>query len=116
MDAFPIKQNDTQPSISAVLKDDDVAVDLTGATITFEMRRRVSRCSDAAVPAIKVSAPAVNLDVGVGSRGSVRFDWRAGDTSEAGNFDATFRVTLAGLVKTYPTVGYIPISITPNLS
>ena len=115
MDAFPIKQHDTQPSISAVLKDDDTAIDLTGATVVFEMRKRVSRCPDVALPAVKVLAAAVNLDTGVPTRGKVRYDWAAGDTDEAGTFDAVFRVTTSGLVKTYPTVGFIPVTIHPNL-
>jgi len=115
VDAFQIRQFDTQPAISAVLKDDDVAVDLTGASVSFEMRKRVSRCNEAPVPNVKVSAAAVNLDAGVGTRGKVRYDWVAADTSESGHFDAVFKIAIAGLVKTYPSVGFIPVFVSPNL-
>jgi hypothetical protein len=112
MDPFYIKQNDTQPSISATLTEDGVAVDITGATVTFVMRPRLCRHQ---VPAAnpKVEAAATVVDA---ATGQVRYDWAAGDLDTEGLFDGEFKVTLAGAVTTYPSTGYIPINVVKDLS
>lgn len=112
MDPVYIKQHDTQPSISATLTEDGVAVDITGATVTFVMRPRLCRHE---VPAAspKVEAAAVVVDA---ATGQVRYDWAVGDTDTEGQFDAEFKVSIAGAVTTYPSSGYLPIVISKDLS
>lgn len=112
MDPVYIKQNDTQPSISATLTEDGVAVDITGATVTFVMRPRATRCQPASgAPKVEAAAVVVNA-----AAGQVRYDWAVGDTDTEGQFDAEFKVTLAGATTTYPSQNYIPVVVVKDLS
>ena len=110
---FTIKQGDTLPSLTAILKDDGTAADLTGATVKFEMRKRRS-CGSAASVVI-AETPATNLDDGAPNRGKVRYSWANGQTADHGKYYAVFRVTIGGKTKTYPTKGFIPVTVYPQL-
>jgi hypothetical protein len=107
--AFYIKQNDTSPSLRAVLKDgDDIAIDLTGATVRFHMREIGG--NNAAVDAdAQIVAPSAS--------GIVQYDWDNGDTATIGSYQAEFEVTFAGgAIETFPNSGYIRVEITDDIT
>jgi hypothetical protein len=106
---FYIKQNDTSPSLRAALKDgDNLAIDLTGATVRFHMKsledNTVVVDADATVVVPSVS-------------GIVQYDWDNGDTATAGSYQGEFEVTFAGgAIETFPNKTNISISIKPELN
>jgi hypothetical protein len=106
-DKFYIKQNDTSPSLLAVLKDaDDVVVDITGATIRFHMR---NGAGTTVVDAAAVVAGALT--------GEARYDWIATDTVTVGGFNAEFEVTYSdGTIETFPNTGYIQVRIKDDIA
>ena len=118
MDAFIIKEGDTQPSLSATLSDENGPIAIPGgATVKFVMRGDPESggcCGSASStpPALVVNAPAVIVNA---PNGVVRYDWAVGDTAAPGNYAGEFKVTLGSLVTTYPSEGYIPITINPDL-
>lgn len=74
--------NDTQPSISATLTSNGSAVDLTGATVTFEM---VGLPSGRPI----VTGAAVIVD---DAGGQVRYDWGSTDLAVAGSYSARWKI------------------------
>jgi hypothetical protein len=110
MDPFVIKQNDTMPYLEATLSDDNGPVDLTGASVKLAMKP-LARCGQTSALKFKKAGVVVTPASGV-----VRYQWGAGDTDTAGNFQAEFEVTFAdGGVRTFPSTGYIPVTVTPEL-
>lgn len=105
---FYIKQNDTGPSLSAILKDENnVPVLLTGATVRFHMR---------AVDSDQVKVDAVATIVNASS-GSVRYDWVEADTDTPGAHFAEFEVTYPdGTVETFPNDGYTAVQIVADIA
>lgn len=92
-------QGDTAPDISAIIHaEDDVSapVDLTGATVRFQMRFPEGN-------KYRVNAQAV-IDDPV--QGKVSYAWGANDLSQHGEYQAQFEVTFAGgkVQTTYPPV------------
>lgn len=134
MDAFQIKQHDTQPSLAATLSDDNGPIVIPGGAVVTFVMRKVADCGCGTSannnglspgqygycnpPASQVtSAPAVNRAAVVvnAATGQVRYDWAAGDTSAPGEYSGEFKVSVSSLVTTYPSEGYIPIIINPDL-
>ena len=105
---FKIKQNDTSPIIQATLTDSsDAAVDLTGASIRFHMRKY--RASST-----KVSAAAVIVDE---DAGTVKYVWQAADTNTAGSYQAEFQVTFSdGTIETFPNTDFIQVDIVDDIA
>ena len=103
-----IKQNDTSPAVSATLKDGDgAAVDITGASVRFHMRKEGS--SDATVDAAAIITDA--------AAGQVRYTWVADDTAIAGTFIAEFEVTYSnGAVETFPNYGHLQVQIGDDIA
>jgi hypothetical protein len=91
-DQFIIKQNDTLPTLTAVLKDaNGTVVDLTNCTVTFKMGSEI---------ATKTSAAAAITSA---TQGGVSYQWSATDTDTAGVYLGEFEVVQAsGLKETYP--------------
>jgi len=92
-------QGDTAPDITAVIHaEDDVnaPVDLTDATVRFQMRLPEGN-------KYKVNAQATVDDA---VTGQVSYAWGANDLSQPGEFDAQFEVTYPGgkVQTTYPPV------------
>ena len=82
MDAFPIKQQDTAPSMRMVLSDDDGVIDLTGAD-SVELNFKdapARRCSGATVSLVETRRACA---VEVAASGQIRFDWIPADTATA---------------------------------
>jgi hypothetical protein len=106
--AFTIKQNDTSPQIGATLQDGDgTAIDLTAATVRFHMKK-----IGAATASTDAAATIVNANTG-----SVKYDWVAADTANAGSFQAEFEVTYTnGGIETFPNDQSIAIVITEDLA
>tara|TARA_R110001606_G_scaffold374883_1_gene532923 strand:- start:249 stop:572 length:324 start_codon:yes stop_codon:yes gene_type:complete len=91
-DQFIIKQNDTLPTLTAVLKDaSGTVVDLTNCTVTFKMGSEV---------ATKTSAAATITSA---TQGGVSYQWTASDTDTAGIYLGEFEVVKpTGLKETFP--------------
>ena len=101
-----IKRGDTRQIIKAVLGNDGVPVNLTGATVRFLM----SRYQTGAL----VINRAAHIEDATG--GKIWFVWLAGDTNTAGLYQAEFEVTFPdGKVETYPNADYIYVNIIPDL-
>lgn len=105
--AFSIKQNDTSPSLQAILKDGGLnPVDLTGASVRFHMK--------AIGGDIKVDAPMTVVDQ---DNGVVQYDWGSGDTNTVGTYAVEFEVTYSdGAIETFPNKGSLAVNVTRELA
>lgn len=101
---FYIKQNDTSPAIEFQL---DPVVDLTGATVVFNMAQQDGTA--------KISRGVASV-VGAAADGIVKYDWSDGDTDTAGTFFGEFEVTYSdGSIETFPNADNIAVVITSDL-
>lgn len=100
-----IKQGDLFPPIDDIVKDEnDVVVDVTGATIQFSMREAREPSS------VKISL--ANGSVVNGAQGKIRYQPAGTDTDTPGTYEAEFRVTpLIGNPMRVPTTGYITVVV-----
>lgn len=103
-----IKRGDTKPVlVYPVVDAAGVAVNLTGATVKLTMRTLTS-----ATPAVSNAAVTITNPTG----GLVTYSWSAADTAVAGAYLVEFPVTFGdGSTQTYPTDGYLDITIEPKL-
>lgn len=105
---FSIKQNDTSPSLTAtLLNEDGLPVDLSATT---SVRLHVRNSTGTVV---------VDDDVLItdAAGGAVLYDWQPADTATAGIFQAEVEVTfLTGKVETFPNDGYVEIVITDDIA
>ena len=106
---FYIKQNDTRPELGVFLRDDkDRTVNITGATVKFNMR-------NASDNSVKGSLGAVTTVSS--TAGQVKYSFSVEDTDTSGNFDGEFQVTfVGGQVETFPNDGYIKVIITDDVA
>jgi hypothetical protein len=122
VEAFVIKRNDSYPSLEASLTDENGApVNVTGAQVQFVFSEAVAVDGDRAIGcATHAPGETIFSKAGViqdGAGGVVRYDWINGDTAAVGRFFGEFKVTFPGSrVRSFPTLGYIPIRIVPDLS
>ena len=93
VDDFYIKKDDTLPNYTMIVRDQDGAVDLTGATVLFTMQNLSTGTN-------KVEAQSASLITGV--TGGIEYQWQAGDTDTAGEYGVEFEITTAGGVFTVP--------------
>ena len=100
-----MRKGDTWPPLRATLVEADGSpIDLSGATVTFQME------DDNNNSVINSSAVIVSS-----SEGQVRYNWSSGDTDEVGTFEADFLVEFSsGKKATVPNREYIPIYITDH--
>ena len=107
---FYIKENDTKPVLTAFLTDaNDAAVNLTGATVTFNMRIEPRGT-------LKVNAGAATVEDA--ESGKVSYSWAAdgADTHLAEDYEAEFQVVYAGGGKqTFPGRNYILVHIIDDI-
>lgn len=94
MTEFLIKRNDTGPALEVQLLDAKRSpIQLVNASVVFNMRTEEGTVLVSRAPATVVN----------GSTGIVRFSWRPGDTSVAGEHEGEFEVTFFdGTVETFP--------------
>jgi hypothetical protein len=99
---FYLKRGDTSPVLRYALAR---GVDLTGATVRFQMRPRGGGIFIDSSAVIDNESPPV-----------VRYAWAVGDTETAGTFQAEFVVTYGdGSVETFPNVGFIAVIINEDV-
>lgn len=104
-DVFFIKRGDTSPSLRYALE--PATVDLTGASVQFQWRKRGSET---------FNARAASIVTATGTP-TVQHTWQAGDTDTAGLFQGEFRVTFAdGSIESFPNVDFIEIRISGDVS
>lgn len=105
--AFNIKQNDTSPSLQAILKDaSGTAISLTGASVRFHMK--------ALDGTVKVDAAMTVTD---NLNGVVQYDWQTGDTDTVGSYSVEFEVTyLDNTIETFPNNQNLTISVVRELN
>jgi hypothetical protein len=107
---FTIKTGDTYPPLGAVLDDDGTPVDLTAA--------------DSVRLILKLESPSTVVEgaaaVTSAAGGAVEYEWAAGDTDQAGEYQGEWEVTWdAGStppsVQTFPNDGYFSVEILADL-
>jgi hypothetical protein len=107
--SFYIKQNDTAPSIEAVLTDS------TGRA------RSMANASQVRFNMSTESGTNV-ISGGIGSivnanRGIVAYEWVEGDTENTGIHNAEFQITYVnGQIETFPNNGYIKVIVKEELA
>lgn len=104
---FYLKTGDTSPALSVTLKDGDgAAVDLTGATVVFNMNDE-----DGAQVINRGASTLVDA-----ASGKAKYAWSAADTAAAGYYTAEFEVTYSdATVETFPNRGYLEVHIIDDL-
>lgn len=106
MTALFLKKGDRLPILTATLKGSDgSALDLTGATVKFQMRLRDS-------DTLKVNAACTVTDA---EGGVVEYAWGTTDTNTSGKYLCEFEVTINGKVMTVPGLAATEIVITDRL-
>lgn len=103
-----LKSGDTAPALQATLQDGGgTAIDLTGATVRFHMRQK-----GAIKPVVDSSAALVTPASGV-----VQYAWSDEDTALPGEYEAEFEVTYpSGIIETFPSNGFINVTIRESLA
>lgn len=105
-EVFYIKTNDTAPSLRYALL--PRTVDLTGASVVFNMRNRQGT--------VKVSRGSATVVTATGTP-TVEYPWQAGDTDTEGRFYGEFEVTFADTtVGTFPNDDEIDIKISDDIA
>lgn len=104
---FFIKQHDTAPSITETLSSTTGAINLTGASVKFHLRK-----PDGTV-AVNAAATIVTAASGI-----VRYQWVTGDTAVAGTHLREWEITFGdGTIETVPndSIGYT-VQITAEIA
>lgn len=102
-----LKRGDTSPSLLYALY--PASVDLTGATVRFNMKNR-----DTGVVKISRAAAAITTPTGTPT---VRYDWQSGDVDTVGFYDAEFEVTYAGgAIETFPNASFIVVNVGQDIA
>lgn len=107
---YILTQGDGFPVLSDTFTyPDGTPVDLTGATVTFQMRSMTSASLVPITGVVTIEAPTL---------GVVQYAPSTSDTATAGNYMANWVVMQAGATAplTLPTVGWIWVEIQPNLA
>lgn len=107
-DTAYLKQNDTSPTLDAILTDaNGTVVDVTDATVRFHMLK-------IGATTLKIDAAASVID---GAAGHVRYALQNGDTDTPGTYKAEYQVTFPdGSIETFKnTPDQLRVVITPEL-
>lgn len=107
-DPFVAKRNDTRQYLLRTLTNaDGTAIDLTNATVIFNMRIRNSST-------LKIDGAAAVIVTA--ASGIVRYEWDTGDLDTAGFYEGEFEVTFGdSTVITVPNEEHIPITVIADL-
>lgn len=110
--AFSLKRGDTGPDLVALLSDEHGLVDPTGKTARFLLRPvGGSTVLGGAMDVVDVphpSNPATTVK-------AVRYRFQPADTAVAGDFQAEIELGGDGTVRTFPTTGYLAVTIQPDI-
>jgi hypothetical protein len=109
--SFQIKRGDRLPVLAATLSDQSGAYNLTGATVAMSLYRRPTDPKGTGVLVFTKAAAVTDA-----AAGEVEYQWAAGDTDIAGSYYAEFIVTVSGKELTFPSSGFVPVTINPDLS
>jgi hypothetical protein len=106
---FSIKAGDTQPVLTDTLTySDGNPANLTGATVAFVLRSQAAQAPVALTGTVAVTGT---------TTGQVNYTFSAADTAKAGMFMASWVVTFPNQARmTFPTVGYLWVSVEENLT
>ena len=107
-DTAYLKQNDTSPTLDAILTDaNGTVVDVTNAIVRFHMLK-------IGATTLKIDAAASVID---GAAGHVRYALQNGDTDTPGTYKAEYQVTCPdGSIETFKnTPDQLRVVITPEL-
>ncbi len=107
-DPFVAKRNDTRQYLIRTLKNaDGTVIDLTGASVAFNMRKR-------GTGALKVDGGVTTINDEAG--GVVQYEWAVDDLDTAGYYEGEFEVTLSdSTVITVPNEEHIPITVVEDI-
>ena len=107
-DPFVAKRNDTRQYLARTLTNaDGTVIDLTSASVAFNMRLRGS-------DTLKIDGGVVV--VVLASAGTVRYEWATADLDTAGYYEGEFEVTFGdSTVITVPNEEHIPITVTADI-
>jgi len=105
--SFFLKQDDTAPVLQyTVLDENKVAIDLTGATVTFYMQD---------LNGITI-INAGSVTITDAANGVVEYQFLAADSDVSGHFHGEFVITFSGgTIRTSPDPGIITIVISPSI-
>ena len=104
----PRKQGDTGYPITATLKANGVAVDLTGSTVAISLRDRAKQ---------ELKVTAANCTVTSPTAGTISYQPLSTDVDTPGTYDVEFRQTRGdGSIIHYPSDGYEPLTIEAKLA
>lgn len=108
MALYTLKRGDRQPPLRALLLDAlSRPIDLSGATVTFNMKPKPGCTGDQ----IEGGTVAVN-DI---AKADVQYEWMPGDTDVAGGYSGEFRITFSDAsFESVPNDGMIDIQIIEN--
>ena len=110
MSDFTFKQGDRIPALNVTLRDANGDVDLTTATsIRFQMEKK-------GVRERVIDSTSVTIVNPPGTDGIVTYQWQLADTDDWGLFRGLFVVTFPAGESSFPSDGYIEISIQRDLS
>lgn len=103
-ETFQIKRGDTSPFLRYALA--PTTVSLTGASVRFKMQLAGRQGAVVDAPGVVVSQqPPI-----------VGYLWAAGDTDQAGRYQAEFQVTYGdGHIETFPNQGFIAVSVNADV-
>ena len=103
--SFTMKKGDTAPALRYRLEPS--TIDLTGATVVFNMKASGGTAVVTRGAAVIVTATKTP---------TVEYQWSAGDTATSGTYNAEFEVTYSdGTIETFPRSGYIAGTIGDDL-
>ncbi len=107
---FTFKQGDRVPALNVTLSDANGPADLTLSTsIRFQMEKKGTRER-------VIDSTSVTIVTPPGVDGVVTYQWQLADTDDWGLFRGVFVVTFPAGESSFPSDGYIEISIQRDLS
>lgn len=106
--AFNIKQNNTSPSLQAILKDGSgTVINLTGASVRINMKA-------VGGTGLKVNSAMTIVNA---TGGIIQYDWQTGDTDTVGSYSVEFEVTYSdNTIETFPNNQNLTISVVRELN
>lgn len=106
--AFNIKQNNTSPSLQAILKDGSgTVINLTGASVRINMKA-------VGGTGLKVNSAMTIVNA---TGGIIQYDWQSGDTDTVGSYALEFEVTYSdGSLETFPNSKNLSVTVVKELS